>query len=101
MSKLRRLRWVLVALSLVLVLGACGDDDDGGATRYSDEIRDSYLAGCTVDAPEAVCECTIEEFEKRFTEEEFIAFAVENQDATEVPEEVFEIIVACADQLEE
>jgi hypothetical protein len=96
MMRLRKLRWLVALLSLVLVLGACGDDDDGG-TRYSDEIRSSYLDGCTIDAPAAVCECTIQEFEKRYTEEEFIAFAIENQDATEIPEEVFEIIIACAD----
>lgn len=86
--KTRKVIAAVFAIALIAV--ACGDDDGGG---YSDEIRDSYMQGCETQQNRAFCECTLNELETRFSEEEFIAFAIE---ATEdAPEEFVEIAFAC------
>ena len=94
-----RIRKVIaIVFAFALIAAACGDDDGGGG-RFSSEIRDSYLAGCEAESPGGnFCECTMQEIEKRFSEEEFIAFAIE---ATEdAPEEFIEIAFACLDELD-
>lgn len=86
-----RWRTMLVAVvAVAMIAAACGDDDNGG---YSDEIRNSYLGGCTTEQNQAFCECTLTEIEKRWSEEEFIKFAIEASE--EPPEEFFEIAFAC------
>lgn len=87
--KIRRL--IALVFAFALVVAACGDDDGGGG--FSSEIRSSYLEGCETSQNAAFCECTIDEIENRFSEEEFIRFAI---DATEEPpEEFIEIAFAC------
>lgn len=87
-------RKVFAALfAFALLAAACGDDDGGGG--YSQEIRDGYLEGCTGQQNQEFCECTLNELEKQFSEEEFIKFAIE---ATEEPPDAFiEIAFACLD----
>ena len=81
---------IALVFAFALIAAACGDDGGG---RFSSEIRDSYLEGCETEQNTAFCECTITEIEKRFSEEEFIRFAIE---ATgEAPEEFIEIAFAC------
>ena len=93
--KIRKLLAIVFAVALVAV--ACGDDDSGGS--YSSEIRDAYLEGCESEAPTGnFCECTINEIEKKFSEEEFIRFAIEATE--EPPEEFIEIAFACLGELE-
>ena len=94
--RIRKVIAIVFAFAIIAV--ACGDDDGGGG-RFSSEIRDSYLAGCEAESPGGnFCECTMQEIEKRFSEEEFIAFAIE---ATEdAPEEFIEIAFACLDELD-
>ena len=87
--KMRRL--VVALLSLAMLATACGDDDSGGG--FSNATRNAYLQGCEVEGNEAFCECTIDEFEERFTEDEFIAFAIEASE--EPPEEFVEVVLAC------
>lgn len=82
-----------LVFALALVLGACGDDDDGGNGQYSAEVRNSYLEGCESQQSAEFCECTLTEIEGRFTEDEFIAFAIEATE--EPPEEFVEIAFAC------
>jgi hypothetical protein len=93
-----RLRTLLLTLVAVLALAACGDDDNPTGTRYSAEIRDAYLEGCTSSQNEAFCECTLTELEKRFTQEEFIAFAIEASE--EPPEEFVDITLACLSEVD-
>jgi hypothetical protein len=122
------MRSALLLAALSLAAAACGGDDDGfgfgesttaaptvtttpGTTapdttvsageRYSEETRRSYLEGCTEDAPLAACECTLDEFERRYSESEFIVLALENADATEPPAEVLEVIIACIGDLDD
>lgn len=92
-----RLRTLLVALLAVAAMAACGDDD-GTGDRYSDEIRNAYLEGCTGSQNQAFCECTLTELEKRFTQEEFIAFAIEASE--EPPEEFVDITLACLSEVD-
>lgn len=93
--KIRKLIAIVFAFALIAV--ACGDDD--GGSGYSSEIRDAYLAGCEAEAPDSdFCECTINEIEKKFSEEEFIRFAIEATE--EPPEEFIEIAFACLGELE-
>ena len=69
--------------------------------RYSESTRRAYLEGCTEDAPLAACECTIAEFERRYTESEFITLALENADTAEPPAEVLEVVVSCIGELDD
>jgi hypothetical protein len=87
-----RLRIALVALlAVATIAAACGDDDDTGG--YSDAIRDSYMQGCTGSQNEAFCECTLNELEKRYTQEEFIRFAIEASETP--PDDLVDISLAC------
>jgi hypothetical protein len=88
--KIRRV--IALVFALALLAGACGDDD-GGNGRFSSGIRDSYLQGCGGQQNAEFCECTLTEIEKRFTEAEFIKFAVEQTE--EPPQEFVEIAFAC------
>lgn len=92
-----RLRGLLLALLAVIALAACGDDD-GTGQRYSEEIRNAYLEGCGGAQNADFCECTLTELEERFTQEEFIAFAIEATE--EPPEEFVDITLACLSEVD-
>jgi len=93
--KLRKIIAIVFAFALIAV--ACGDD--GGDGTFSSGIRDSYLAGCEAEGPGGnFCECTMQEIEKNFSEEEFIKFAIEATE--EPPEEFLEIAFACIGELD-
>jgi hypothetical protein len=96
-----RLRGVVILLVVVLTAAACGDDDgDGG---FSQENRDAFLSGCVADGTEAFCECTLDELEKVYTNEEFeeIALDAAAADMTDPPEEFLEAVLVCIDQMGE
>jgi hypothetical protein len=90
-----RLRTTVAALlSLALIVAGCGDDDSGtGGDGYSSEVRELYLEGCMTEQNRGFCECTLDELETRFSETEFMAFAIEASE--EPPEEFVEIAFAC------
>ena len=95
-----KLRALVMLLALALVAGACGDDD--GGSGFSSETRDAYMSGCVEDGNEAFCDCTLDELEKVFTEEEFEDFAL-NAAASgleEPPEEFMEAITNCIGELD-
>jgi len=83
---------VAIVFAFALIAVACGDDDGGGG-RYSSQIRDSYLEGCETEQNTEFCECTLDEIEKRFSEEEFIRFAIETTE--EPPEGFIQAAFAC------
>jgi hypothetical protein len=96
-----KLRALVTLLALALVAGACGDDD-GGGSGFSSETRDAYMQGCVEDGNEAFCDCTLDELEKVFTEDEFEDFAL-NAAASgleEPPEEFMTAITNCLDELD-
>jgi hypothetical protein len=101
MTWMRKLRVLVPLLALVLVLGGCGDDDDdGGTSGFSDSVRSAYLEGCLEDGNEAFCNCTLDEFEKIYTEDEFEDLATQLGSPDEAPEEFVEVILSCLDQLD-
>ena len=81
---------IAVVFAFALMAAACGDDDGDG---FSAEIRNSYLEGCQTEQNAEFCECTIDEIESMFSEEEFIRFAIEATE--EPPAEFIEIAFAC------
>ncbi len=87
--RIRRVVAIVFAFALIAV--ACGDDDGGDG--FGSEIRDSYLEGCETEQNAEFCECTLNEIEKRFSEVEFIRFAIEATE--EPPEEFIEVAFAC------
>ena len=95
---LKRLRPLAIALSLVLVLGACGGDDGGG---FDQATRDAYLEGCLEDGNDAFCGCTLDEFEKLYDQDEFERLALELSNPDELPEEFVQVIFDCLGELEE
>jgi hypothetical protein len=59
---------------------------------FSETARSLYLEGCESESPiPGFCECTIREFEQRWTEAEFLAIAMEENP----PPEFFEIAASC------
>jgi hypothetical protein len=123
------IRIAVLLTALAVAAAGCGDDDDDGgfglassttaspgttqssgtsstdpgtaAERYSEETRRSYLEGCTEEAPLAACECTLDEFERRYSESEFIALALDSADATEPPAELMEAVISCIGELDD
>ncbi len=87
--KIRNALAIIFAFALIAV--ACGDDDGGNG--FSSEIRDSYLEGCETAQTAAFCECTLNELEEKFSEQEFVAFALEQTE--DPPEEFMELALAC------
>lgn len=84
---------LVAALALTLLVAACGDDSPGEG--FSPAIRASYMEGCMTDQNEAFCECTVDELEKRFTQDEFIRFAVQATETPPDPEVFVEVALAC------
>jgi hypothetical protein len=91
--KVRRL--LAVALSVVVLTSACGDDDTG---EFSEDFRRLFMQNCSEDESEAFCGCYLDELEKRFTQDEIIALAIEGSE--EPPPEFFEAGFACAQYLD-
>ena len=96
MSKM--LRVLAVVLALGLVFAACGGGDDG----FSDEIRTEFMGGCAPEAGDAFCECTLDELEKTYTEEEFISVGLTafTSGSDDVPEEMMTAVLSCIDKIE-
>jgi len=86
-------RAMAVAVLVVAMLGACGDDDTSSATGFSATTRSRYMEGCTTSQTEEFCACTLNELEERFTEEEFLRFAIEATE--EPPQELIEVSITC------
>lgn len=87
-----RLRTALIALvTVATIAAACGDDDSSDG--YSEDVRNAYMDGCTDTQSVAFCDCTLNELEERYTQEEFFRFAIEASDAP--PQDLVEISLAC------
>ncbi|NQV07282.1 hypothetical protein HQ535_12095 [bacterium] len=93
-----RLRGLALAISMVLVLGACGDDDAGSG--FDSTSRNAYMTGCLEDGNEAFCSCTLDEFEQRYSQDEFEALALELSNPDEAPEAFVEVILMCISELD-
>lgn len=87
------IRVAAVVALVVAALGACGDDDTSPGNGFSATTRSRYMEGCTGAQTEDFCACTLDELEERFTEEEFMRFAIEATE--EQPPELIEVSIAC------
>lgn len=87
------IRVVAIVVLVVSMLGACGDDDTSPGSGFSATTRSRYMEGCTGAQTEEFCACTLDELEERFTEEEFMRFAIEATE--EPPQELIEVSIAC------
>lgn len=103
-------RLLLIALALTLVAAACGDDDGGSiftstsaappttttttATEaYPQAIVDEYVSGCTTEADDGLCQCTIDEFQQRLTIGEFLELIETDLDSSPIVQEVIGICI--------
>lgn len=91
MNRVRRMLAVLFTVALIAT--ACGDDDGGDGNGFSSDLRDGYMQSCTSQQSVEYCRCTLDEIEQRFSEEDLIAFVIEQVE--EPPEELIEIAIAC------
>lgn len=91
--KVRRL--LAAALSIVVLASSCGDDGTG---EFSEDFRRLFMQNCSADESEAFCDCYLDELEKRFTQDQIIALAIEGSE--EPPPEFFEAGFACAQYLD-
>ncbi len=87
---------VIAVVTVAMIAVACGDDDTNDG--YSEDIRNAYMDGCTDTQNVAFCECTLNELEERYTQEEFFRFAIEASD--QPPQDLIEISLACIGEAE-
>ena len=65
---MRGLKQLVVGVAAI-ALAACGG---GGGEDYPPEVVDQFLASCTAGGtPESVCQCALDEFEAKYSVEEF------------------------------
>ena len=82
-----------------LALGACGDDDDGGSGGgYPDEARNNFLKACEAQrgATRAVCECSLEKIEDKYSYDEFKKIDQRAREGEDVSGEIRTIAESCA-----
>ena len=91
------MRMRLMVILAVAVLGACGGTDTT-STGFSATTRSRYMEGCTSSQSEAFCQCTLDELENRFTEAEFMRFAIDASE--EPPDALIEVSLACLAEAE-
>lgn len=87
------IRAAAIVVLVIAALGACGDDDTPSGSGFSETTRSRYMEGCTGSQTEEFCACTLDELEERFTEEEFIRFAIAATE--EPPQELIEVSITC------
>lgn len=88
----------LLAGSAVLLVGACGGDDDPGPTGYSAELRAEFVVACVAQGtPQDQCGCFYDALEEQvpFERYEEIEAAIRSGD-TAVPDDVADLAAACA-----
>ncbi|WP_413164384.1 hypothetical protein ACL6C3_00675 [Capilliphycus salinus ALCB114379] len=75
---------------------------------YPQEVTEAYLGACmqgsmaqglTEQQSKSLCNCTLEQFQSRYTFEEFVQVSEEMNQSGEPPAEIFDIGVACASSL--
>jgi len=72
-----------------------GDTGSQAGEGFSEATRSLYLEGCNDGTNAEFCECTIDEFEKVYTEEEFIALALQTTGEADLPQEFIDIALSC------
>ncbi len=86
---------MLVGQSLSLNQLTWANNDNQPKYDYPDEVKKTYLRGCTYTNSLAFCQCTMNKFQSKYN---FQAFRqLENQyiETKKIPPEVLEIFWAC------
>lgn len=72
---------------------------------YPQEVTDAYLEAClqgsvaqglTEQQSKSLCTCTLEQFQTRYTFDEFVQVYAETNQSDETPAEIFDVGTACA-----
>lgn len=107
---MRRVLAVAVVVSLVAV--ACGDDNAtpiftsstpppvsavGEIAPYPQAVVDEYVDGCSGEADEALCRCTIDEFQQRLTLTEFLDLVETDLDTNPMVGDVIDMCLRTGD----
>ncbi|MCG5061225.1 MAG: hypothetical protein KA714_25470 [Limnoraphis sp. WC205] len=75
---------------------------------YPQEVTEAYLQAClqgsvdqglTEQQSQSLCDCTLEQFQTRYTFDEFVQVYGKTDESEEPPSEIFEISAACAGTL--
>jgi hypothetical protein len=72
--------------------------DQGVAEGYPPQVVQNFMASCTAQpgATEEACRCSIDRLQEEMTFEEYQEFEAQIRQGESVPNEVLEIITACA-----
>jgi hypothetical protein len=87
----------IVALVAVvtIVVATRSDDSTAAANTYTHLRVDLFLQTCEAQRSSRQCRCEIDEYQRRFTEEEFLALDAEARLSGEVPAEARAVEAAC------
>ena len=66
----------------------------GRAAPYPTEIVEAFVTACKANAPESLCRCAIDTIQRRFSLDEYLAFA-ERITQKEVPKELADATAEC------
>ena len=76
--------------------------------QYPQQLINAYLSGCTQRSikegltqqqAKAVCQCTINQFQSRYSADQFLKLYSQAQKAKEPPDEFVDIGLDCAEQI--
>jgi hypothetical protein len=84
----------LVAV-VTIVVATRSDDSTAAANTYTHLRVDLFLQTCEAQRSSRQCRCEIDEYQRRFTEEEFLALDAEARLSGEVPAEARAVEAAC------
>lgn len=116
-------RCLTLVVVITLLAAACGDDSGrpifplststtiaaatttqattttsaAASFQYPPDVIEDYLSGCTPEAGDAACQCTIDEFQRRLALDDFLDLVGDDLDAQPVVQEVIEICMSRVD----
>ncbi len=107
---LKILKHSVILLSAILGSGmitsvAAQPTQERQKNPYPQEVTDAYLEAClqgsvaqglTEKQSKSLCTCTLEQFQTRYTFDEFVQVYAETNQSDEPPAEIFDVGTACA-----
>lgn len=88
----------VILASAALALGACGDEEDSGSSKYPEQARNNFLKACESQegATRSVCECSLDGVEEKYSYDEFKKIDAEIREGKEAGEDIQKIARDCA-----
>ncbi len=74
---------------------AAAEPDAEGGGSYPAEVRENYLEGCTQQASQETCECTLAYLEKNLSVEDFASAGIKINEGGEPPKELLAASAEC------